>query len=149
MQTTSLATSKALYDRGVRAESYFVYSIDSTGQIAYLSRGTNQYAREVAAGYKIYPRYTLCELLRILPQTIESNDKKYNFVLTHCLVQYEESVMTRDKPLKDLDVLKVIEFLMEIEEPYDNPTEAAGLMLLSLIDNGHVNINEVNKGGFV
>jgi hypothetical protein len=161
MQTTSLATSKALYDRGVRVESFNCHILEnrlldntkyytlSQESFCYL---TNQpdviYVDDYdfILGEEAFPAYTLDELLGILPPNIEfkeNNADKENLDLNDPDGKYYLRLARSELWYRykyDCDIQ--IGNQMNIE----NVTEAAGLMLLWLIDNGYVDVNKLNEG---
>jgi hypothetical protein len=144
MKTTSLATAKALYDRGVRVESdnYHVlegnckWAVRDKGNFKKLSNNRIEtdrftimnYSYDCTFGKAAFYAYTLCELLDII---------KENYSVDECGIAFNKQLPN--------DIIGHDICIYDLEEN-KNITEAAGLMLLWLIDNNYIDIESLNGG---
>jgi hypothetical protein len=130
MQTTSLELSKRLFEKSVKKMSYFVHDLWADRVVK-----RNSYPLH-GLGTSYLPAYTLCELLGIISKV------RFNkgCVAKISTTPYETSLWGYN----DAEGLSNCLFRKRHIDGRLTPTEITGLILEWLIDNGHVNVEEIN-----
>lgn len=120
----SLELSKRLHDKGFRGKYEWVYGHDLGGLCILAKCDKHEYTNEI-------PAYTFIELWRVLPQWIP-NPK-------HGKGQYDLEMGKNHNGTKTCVCYETYEggILTKSEHHHESPTEAIGLLLEWLIDNGH------------
>lgn len=136
IQTTTLATSKKLWELGVRVDSYFAHfdirCNDEGYQIQPLCSET--FTNDTKS--EDYHAYTLCELWDVFPATIKEGGKEYVKTLQHTFGGTSNGVFYR--------VTGGASCMTYSVNHSENIAEAAGLMLIWLIENGYLKAEDVN-----
>ena len=127
MKTTSRELSEKLVALGVEIESYFVHKMVPLGGTYLVPvKELNIHERKVS-----YPAPTACELMEVLPFKMKSHGH------TYLLAIYKEP--------KNWYLGYECGDIYEGETYADNPADALALMLIWLIEEGHLTVEEINE----
>lgn len=146
MQTISLKTAIELYKKGLRAESAFYWIIRDDGKAvlyyydSYKGSESDKKAISHRLGDWIFPAYTLDELWGVMPDHIHYKNIDNGYTTRNFF-----DIIKTTKGLLRMGYFSPHSGELIGKQEHDNPTEAAGLMAIWLIDNGYMEVGGVKQ----
>jgi len=130
----SLELSKRLQELGVVVEVGHVWEVRALGTLEEKKKVVLSMFKDYNLGREYFPAPTFIELWAVMPWVINYGTTTY----VKTLSEDSRGVTTASYEYTDWEES---EFVPVKESPHESPVEAAGLLLIWLAENGHVEVS--------